>query len=77
MGSFVILVTVICVRDLLCNFPGEQAWQQPLHVSIQFGCLTIFRDGSLGAIGCSKEEAIFVHLRFRVGGAVPGIRRVE
>lgn len=80
-GSLVILVTVVYARDLLCNFPGGPAWQQPLHSSIQFDCLTVFTDGSLGAVGCfygcSEEEAIFAHLKCRVRDGGVGIRTFE
>ena len=71
-GSLVILVSAVCARGLLRNFPGAPAWQQPLRTSMQLDCCAIFTDGSLGAegcfYGCSEEEAIFVHLKFRVGG---------
>lgn len=72
---------MVCARDVLCNFPGGPAWQQPLHLSIQFDCLTVFTDGSLGAegcfYGCSEEEAIFVHLKLRVRSGGVGIRTFE
>lgn len=72
---------MVCARDGLCNFPGGPAWQQPLHLSMQFDCLTVFTDGSLGAVGCfygrSEEEAIFVHLKFRVRGCGVRIRTFE
>lgn len=54
-GSFVILATMICARDLLCNFPGEPTWQPPRPASITLGHLTIFREGSPGPAGYFAE----------------------
>lgn len=44
-------------------------WQQPLYISIEFGCLTVFKEESQGAVRCffdgSEEKAIFTSLKFR------------
>ena len=69
-GSFVTLVTVTCARNLLCNFPGEPAWQQhwiyPCSL-VAWPYLGWKSGGSRVLSGCSKET-ILVHLKFRVGG---------
>lgn len=76
-GSFVTLVTVICARNLLRNFPGELEWQQhwiypcSLVVWLYLGWKS---GGSRVLSGCPKEETIFVDLKFRVWGGVVRMR---
>lgn len=78
-GSFVTLVNMLCARDLLRNFPGKDGSSIAyVHVVWLLDRIQGWKSRGYGMLfGCSKEDAIFVPLKFRVGGFGVGIRILE